>query len=158
MAMLSESLIQFSIDGWSFVPFLLFTWAQTMVEVMKIMATSFKRSHACTAALSAPTLQQATTNPRLCWRPVDAHGQVWISLLWVTAPFSWVLVHTGFVCPLQEPVSPVLYKFWQLYGGVNGDLLQEGLCHTQDCCTDRLQQATADLSLHRRHSNTQRQV
>ena len=23
----------------------------------------------------------------------------------------------------------------QLYGGVNGDLLQEGLCHTQDCCT-----------------------
>ena len=27
---------------------------------------------------------------------------------------------------------PVL---WQLYGGVNGDLLQEGLCHTQVCCT-----------------------
>ena len=23
----------------------------------------------------------------------------------------------------------------RLYGGVNGDLLQEGLCHTQDCCT-----------------------
>ena len=33
-----------------------------MVEVMKIMATSFKRSHACTAALSAPTLQQATAD------------------------------------------------------------------------------------------------
>ena len=27
---------------------------QTMVEVMKIMVTSFKRSHACTAILSAP--------------------------------------------------------------------------------------------------------
>ena len=27
-----------------------------MVEVMKIMATSFKKSHACTAALSAPNL------------------------------------------------------------------------------------------------------
>ena len=26
-------------------------------------------------------------------------------------------------------------KFWQLYGGINGDLLQEGLCHTQGCCT-----------------------
>ena len=25
-----------------------------MVEVMKIMATSFRRSHACTAELSAP--------------------------------------------------------------------------------------------------------
>ena len=30
------------------------TWGQTMVEIMKIMATSFKRSHVCTAALSAP--------------------------------------------------------------------------------------------------------
>ena len=28
-----------------------------------------------------------------------------------------------------------LFKFWQLYGGVNGDLLQEGVCHTQGCCT-----------------------
>ena len=31
------------------------TWGQTMVEVMKIMETSFKRSHAGTAALSAPS-------------------------------------------------------------------------------------------------------
>ena len=48
-AMLSKSLIQFSVDGWSCVPSLLFTWGQTMVEVMKIMVTSFKRSYACTA-------------------------------------------------------------------------------------------------------------
>ena len=34
--MLSKSLIQFSVDGWSCVPSLLFTWGQTMVEVMKI--------------------------------------------------------------------------------------------------------------------------
>ena len=27
--------------------------------------------------------------------------------------------------------SAVLCKFWQLYGGINGSLLQEGLCHTQ---------------------------
>ena len=32
------------------------TWDKAMVEVMKIMATSFKRSHVCPAALSAPTL------------------------------------------------------------------------------------------------------
>ena len=31
---------------------------------------------------------------------------------------------------------PALCKFWQLYDGVNGDLLQEGLCHTQVCCTE----------------------
>ena len=41
----------------------------------------------------------------------------------------------GSVCALQESISPVLCKFWQLFGGVNGDLLQEGLCHTQVCCT-----------------------
>ena len=52
--MLSKSLIQFSVDGWSCVPSLLFTWGQTMVEVMKIMATSFRKSHACTAAFHVP--------------------------------------------------------------------------------------------------------
>ena len=51
--MLSKSLIQFSVDGWSCVPSLLFTRGQTIVEVMKIMVT-FKRSHVCTATLSAP--------------------------------------------------------------------------------------------------------
>ena len=44
-AMLSKSLIQFSVDGWCCVPSLLFMWGQTMVEVMKITVTSFKRSH-----------------------------------------------------------------------------------------------------------------
>ena len=53
-----------------------------MVEVMKIMMTSFKRYHACTATLSAPTLQQATTDPCLHQRLLDTHGQVWVSLLW----------------------------------------------------------------------------
>ena len=53
-AMLSKSLNQFSVDRWSCVPSLQFTWGQTMVEVMNIMVTSFKRSHACTATLSAP--------------------------------------------------------------------------------------------------------
>ena len=53
----------------------------------------------------------------------------------VTAPFSWVLVHTRFC--LTPPIVDflVLCKFWQLYGEVNGNLLQEGLCDTQVCCT-----------------------
>ena len=53
-----------------------------MVKVMKTMATSFKRSHSCTAALSALHLQQTTADPHLCWRLLDTHGQVWVSLLW----------------------------------------------------------------------------
>ena len=52
--MLSKSLIQFSVGGQGCVPSLLFTWGQTRVEVMKIMVTSFKGSHACTATLTAP--------------------------------------------------------------------------------------------------------
>ena len=42
--------------------------------------------------------------------------------------------HRVFLCPLRV-YFPVLCMFWQLYGGVNGDLLQEGLCHIQVCCT-----------------------
>ena len=53
---------------------------------------------------------------------------------------------------------------WQLCGGANDDLLQEGLCHTL-CVSGLLQpeplspqQATADACLHRRHLSTHRQV
>ena len=54
----------------------------------------------------------------------------------VTAPLSWVLVHMRFcLCP-SRIYFPVLCKFWQLYGEVNGNLLQDGLCHTQVCCTE----------------------
>ena len=53
-----------------------------MVEVMKIMVTSFKRSHAWTLHSVPPTLQQATSNPCLCQRLLDPHGQVCVSLLW----------------------------------------------------------------------------
>ena len=49
------------------------------------------------------------------------------------SPGSWCM--QAFVCARQESVSPVLCKFWQLCVGVNGDLLQKGLCHTQVYCT-----------------------
>ena len=48
---------------------------------------------------------------------------------------SLVLVHTRFCLCLSRVYFPVLCKFWPLYGGANGGLLQEGLCHTQVCCT-----------------------
>ena len=49
---------------------------------MKIMATSFKRTCACTVVFSAPTLQQATVDPCLCQRLLDTRRQVWLNLLW----------------------------------------------------------------------------
>ena len=112
-ATLSKSLIQFSVNGWNCVSSLLLTCGQTVVEVMKMMVkdkgTSFKRSHACTATLSAPTLQQATADLLLCQGLLDNHWQVWSVSCGVTAPFSWVLVHTRF-CPSPSRVyfsSPV---------------------------------------------------
>ena len=74
----SKSLIQFSVDGWSCVPSLLFTWGQTRVDVMKIMVTSFKRSHACTASLSALNPAEGHHARQ---RLLDTAGQVWVSLL-----------------------------------------------------------------------------
>ena len=74
-----------------------------------------------------PTLQQATTDPSLLQRLLDNHRQVSCG---VNVPFSWILVQKVLLCPLRV-YFPVLCKFWQLYGGVNGDLLQEDLCHTQ---------------------------
>ena len=55
----------------------------------------------------------------------------------VIAPFFWVLVHKVLLYP-SRVYFPVLCKFLRLYGGVNGHLLQEGLCHTQDCRTQSL--------------------
>ena len=75
-AMLSKSLIQFSVDGWGCVPSLLFTWDQTVVEGMKKGPM-----HALLHSVS-PALQQATTDPRLHQRPLDTPRQIWVSLLW----------------------------------------------------------------------------
>ena len=97
-------------------------------------ATSFKRPHACTVAVRAPALQQAPLTRASTENP----GHSWAGLgqsLGVTAPSSWVLVCTELcLCP-PGVYFPVLYKFWRLYGGVYGDLLQEGLRHTRVSCT-----------------------
>ena len=67
------------------------------------------------------------------WRLPDTYGQAWVSLLW--SHCSLLLVHTRFCLCTPRVCFPVLCKFWWVYGGVNGYLLQEGLCHTQSCCT-----------------------
>ena len=58
---------------------LLFT-GDKLVEVMKMIVASFTR-HALLHSVP-PALQQAATSPHLCWRLLDTHGQVWVSLLW----------------------------------------------------------------------------
>ena len=61
------------------------------------------------------------------------------------------------LCALPESVSPVLCKFWRLYGGVNGDLLQEGLCHTQVYCTQSPCPFSSPLLTHAFSGDTQTQ-
>ena len=86
-----------------------------MVEVMKIMAASFKRSM---HTPRAPDPAAGHGQPTLPLGLLDTHRQVWVSLLWAHCSFSSVFWYTqSFVCALQESVSPVLYKFWWLYGG-----------------------------------------
>ena len=99
-----------------------------MVEVMKIMATTLLHSVPL-------TLHQATTDstplPETPGHSQASQGQSLVGSL-LPSPGSWCI--QGFVCALQESVSPVLCKFRWFYG-VNGNLLQEGLRHTQVCCT-----------------------
>ena len=84
----------------------------------------------CPQPCSRLTLTHACTGDSWTLR-----GKSGLVSLAVAAPFSWVPVHTRFcLCP-QRVYFPVLCKFWQLSCVVNGDFLQEGLCHTQICCT-----------------------
>ena len=57
-----------------------------------------------------PTLKQANTDPRLCWRLLDTHWQVWVSLSWGHCSFLLGPGAQGSVCTLQESVPQG--KFW----------------------------------------------
>ena len=84
-----------------------------MVELMKIMAISFKRSCVCTAALSASNPAAGHHQPTpLLETPGHSWASLGQSLVWslLLSPRSWCA--QGFVCALQESVSLVLYKFW----------------------------------------------
>ena len=99
----------------------------------------------CDILQKAPCMYCYTQCPQPCSRPPLTHastGDSWTLMgksgsvsCGVTAPFSRVLMHTRSCLCSPESGSPVLCKFWQLCGGVNGNLLQEGLCHTQVYCT-----------------------
>ena len=134
------------------------TWGQTMVEVRTIMVTSFKKSHVCTAAHAQC--------PWLWRRPPPTHASVGDS--WtimgksgpvsggITAPFSWVLVHTVLFLPSkslfpQSCVSSGSPMVGLMVTPPRGLMLYPGLLLPEPLA---LWQATADPCLHRRPSNT----
>ena len=99
-AMLSNSVIQFSVGGQGCVPSLLFDLRPNYGGGNEDNGTSFKRFHAGSAALNAPDAAAGPIDPRLrraSWTVMGQSGSVSHG---VTAPFSWVLAHTRFcLCP-----------------------------------------------------------
>ena len=75
-------LSKFLLMGGAVFPPCCLPWGQTMVEIMKIMVTSFRRSHAGTTALSAPNPAAGHHWPTPPLETPGHSGQVWISLLW----------------------------------------------------------------------------
>ena len=192
--------------GAVFPPYL--TWDQTMVDIMKIMVNSFRRSHAHAATLSTPNPSASYHWPMPSLEtPGHSTGKSGSVSCGVTAPFSWILVHTRFcLCPPRvwcpSLLSPVLWKFynqiplpfkvkfpggsqslwwiprlgyllWALeisqqyknFFGIIVHFVGCLLCGSVVCLPGLLQpeplsppQATANLCLCRRHSNTQKQV
>ena len=115
--MLSKSLTQFSVDGQNCVPSLLSDLRPNYGggnEDNGDLLQKVSCRHCCTQCpqpCSWPPPTHASANPCLRQRLLDTHGQVWVSLFGVTAPFSWVLVCTRFcLCPPRVCV-PVLSMF-----------------------------------------------
>ena len=133
--MLNKSLIQFSVDGQGCVTSLLFDLRPNYCGGNKDNGDLLQK---------VPRIYCYTQSPQPWSRPPPTHasgryswtltGKSGSVSCGVTAPFSWVLVHEVLFVPSNSPFLAVC-KFWQLYGRVNGDLLQEGLCHTQVYCT-----------------------
>ena len=90
-----------------------------MVQVMKITATSFKRSHAGTASLSAPdpAAGHCRSTPPL-ETPGHSRASLGQSLVGslLLSPGSWC--SQGSVCALAVSVSPILCESWRPYGGL----------------------------------------
>ena len=88
-----------------------------MVEIMQIMATSFKRCHAHTATLSAPDPaaghHQPTPLPETPGHSWESLGQSPVASL-LLSPESWCA--QGFACALQESVSPLLSSGGSMVG------------------------------------------
>ena len=117
-AMLSKSLIQFSVDGQGYVPSLLFDLWPNYGGGNEDNGDLLKGPVHALLHLVPLTLQQATTDPGGVTPltpslETPGHSEASLSQSFVAslflAPGSWCT--QGFACALQESVSPVLCKF-----------------------------------------------
>ena len=116
--MISKSLVQISVDGWS-----LFLPASYLGPNYgggkEDNGDLFQKIHACTATPTAPNPVADHHQPT---PPLETPGHSRASLgqslagSLLLSPGSWCTQVS--VCALAESVSPVLCKFWRLYGGL----------------------------------------
>ena len=161
--MLSKSLIQFSLDGQGCIPSLLFDLSPNYDGGNEDNANSFKRPQACTSGLSAPDPEAGHHQPTLPHTILDTHEQVWVSLMFghcffllcpgvhkvllpPKSPSPQSCVSSGScVMGLMATSSKRAYAIPKSAAPSSSLLLPESL---------PLWQSTADLYLHKRHSNT----
>ena len=111
-ALLSKPLIHFSVDGWGCVTSLLFGLRPNYGRGNDHNGNLLHRDLCTHCCIQCPWPHN---------RPLSTHasaGGSWtLTAKSVSvscgdkAPFSWLLVHTRFVCALQESVSPFLWEF-----------------------------------------------
>ena len=153
-ALFSKSLIQFSVDGWSCVPSLLFDLRPNYGEGNEENGNLLKNIPCTQFCTQCP--QPGSRPPLTCVSIGDSRtltGKPESVYCGVTAPFSWVLVHTKFDYALQESVSQSCVL--AVLCGINGDL-QRGLIVPRSADPEPLPlwRSPADPYLRRRHSNT----
>ena len=117
--MLSKSLVQFSVLGQRCVPSLLFDLRpnygggnEDNDDLLQKIPCMYCYTQ-CPQPCSRPPLTYTSTGDS--WTLTGKSGSVSCG---VPAPFPGSWCTQGFVCALQESVSPVLCKFWQLYDGL----------------------------------------
>ena len=113
-----------------------------MVEVMKIKATSFKKSHACTATLRAPNPAAGPGRPTPPQRLLDTHRQVWVSLLWGHCSFllssgahKVLFVPSKSLFPQSCVSSSSSMVGLMVTSSKRAYAIPRSACHTQVCCT-----------------------
>ena len=128
-----------------------------MVEVMKIMATSFKRSHVCTATLTAPNTVVGHHQPT---PPLETPGHLRTSLgqslvrSLLLSPGSWCA--QGSVCVFQESISQSCVSSGHSVVGLMAISSKRAYAIPKSAAprAPASWQSIADPFLHRRCSNT----
>ena len=149
--LVSKSLIQFSVDGWGCVPSLLLDLRPNYGGGSGWRPPSKGPMHALLRSVPL-TLQQATANPRLCWRLLDTHGQIWVSLLCRHCSF---LLGPGACKALFIPSKGLFPQSCVSSGGSMVGLMATSskrayaIPRSTASRALPLQQSTADLYLHR---------